>query len=204
MINRERIREQCATSYGKNVRLKHLQRCLSKKKFRKAIEIGCGPAWLLHNVHADKKVGYDLEPIDVFDDVEYVKKGIEDIEEDSVDLLICSEVIEHLEDDQAALNKLYNFMSEDGLIFLTTVNENINVDKSEQDRQRGHFRRYSKDLRRMIEQAGFKTVDFYPAKSQHYYLNKGNISSYSCDVDIFETNKEASAWIYLGIREESK
>jgi len=202
MINRERIREQCATSYGKNVRLKHLQRCLSKKKFRKAIEIGCGPAWLLHNVHADKKVGYDLEPIDVFEDIKYVKKGLEDLGKDSADLLICSEVIEHIEDDQAALHKLYNLVKEKGFIFLTTTNRNTKIDKSEQDKQRGHLRRYSKDLKRMIEQSGFKTLNFYPAKSQHYYLNKGNISSYSCDVDIFEANKEASAWIYFGMKEE--
>jgi hypothetical protein len=201
-LNREEVRQQCLASYGKNVRLKHLQRCLPKRRFKKAVEIGCGPAWLLHNVDAEQKIGYDIGPIDVFDDITYVKRDVGNIKETSVDLLICSEVIEHLEQDQATLNNFGSFMSPGGLIFLTTINKNIKTDKSEQDRIRGHLRRYSKDLRVMMEQAGFRTLDFYPAKSPYYYRHKGDISNYLCEEDMKETAEDASAWIYFGMGEK--
>lgn len=205
MINKKKIRKQCEVSYGKNVRLKHLERCLKNRKFKKAVEIGCGPAWLLHNVNAYQKIGYDIDPIAVFEDVKYIKREVEDIKENFVDLLICSEVIEHLENDQTVLNSFWDFVSEGGLVFLTTINKNVKTDKSEQDKKWGHLRRYSANLKEMMEQARFKTLDFYSAKSQYYYINKGNIKNYSCEKDIEESlESDASMWIYFGVKKEKK
>jgi glycosyltransferase involved in cell wall biosynthesis len=86
---------------------------------------------------------------------------IRDFEPDTV---VCLNVLEHIEDDQAVLNNLRRVLPQGArLVFLVPFNPKLT---SEFDRQIGHFRRYDEgELERKMSRAGF-TVD------QQLYFNK--------------------------------
>ncbi|MFW9875615.1 MAG: class I SAM-dependent methyltransferase [Candidatus Thorarchaeota archaeon] len=197
-MNNKEIIKQLKDSYGKNVRLKHLLQATRNKKFHKVIELGCREGWLLHNIQAQEKIGYDLKPRRIFEDIHYIKTNIESLASNNADLVICSEVIEHIENDEFVVGIIRNQLKNKGLLFLTTINKNIKVDKSEQDRRYGHVHRYGEELRTLLENSGFKTIDFYGIRSPHYYKYKGNIKNYSIIKDRQESIKEASGWVYIG------
>ena len=195
------ILEKCKNSYGKNIRLMHLRECLQNKNIDLAIEFGCREGHLLHNIIANKKIGYDLEPLDVYDDVEYHMSDINNLSKGFANLIICSEVIEHIEEDGISIKKMYDCLKINGALFLTTINNNIKEDKSEIDKERGHIRRYGKELKEKIEKQGFKTLKFYPIRSSYYYDKRGKIKDYLISEDIKEGGENASGWVYFGIKE---
>ncbi len=203
----ENLIRQCERSYGKNVRLKHLQETMRRHApFQKAVELGCREGWLIHNVDAREKIGYDLTPKKVFEDIYYIEGDILWLgkEQGNADLVVCSEVIEHIEDDLCAIEVMNNQLRKGGLLFLTTINNNIRVDKSEQDRRYGHIRRYGNELKTLLEGGGFKTIDFYPIRSPHYYRHKGDLEHYSISKDKQEGRGEASGWVYVGRKNGGK
>ena len=187
-------------SYGKNVRSKHLAYLTEGKKFRKIADFGCGEGYLLHNIPANEKKGYDKNPSPIFNDISYCARDITSLLEKSVDLIICSEVIEHIKDDERVIKNIYNSLRFGGFIFLSTINRDISRDKRELDKQRGHIKRYGVELKHIMEQYGFKTLAFYPFRSKHYYENKDNIQNYSVVKDIQSGAKEASGLIYFGFK----
>lgn len=202
-MKREELIKQCKESYGKNVRLKHLQAGIRKKtSFQKAVELGCRDGWLIHNIYAGEKIGYDLDPERIFGDINYVKGDILWLEEEqgNADLVICSEVIEHIEDEGIAMRIMSDQLRKKGLLFLTTINNNLKRDKSENDKKYGHIRRYGEELKTLLEDNRFKTIDFYPIRSPHYYKNKRYIEHYSISKDKQEGRDEASGWVYVGVK----
>jgi glycosyltransferase involved in cell wall biosynthesis len=79
------------------------------------------------------------------------------LEQYEFDTVVCLNVLEHIEDDRAALARLHDVLVPGGRLLLF-----VPADQSLYgtiDKQVGHFRRYSREeLRQMIESAGF-TVD---------------------------------------------
>ena len=70
-----------------------------------------------------------------------------------------SNVLEHIENDQEALNNIYKKLNNDGLLFLFLPAFQILY--SDMDKKVGHFRRYSKqDIKKKIKKAKFKIVYF--------------------------------------------
>lgn len=187
-------------SYGKNVRLLHLLDLIGKNNFKRAIEIGCGEGYLLHNISANNKTGYDLNPRALFNDITYHLQDIRTRFNDNADIIICSEVIEHIDDDASLIKQLYNLLMPNGLVFLSTINSNISDDKSRLDEERGHFRRYGTNLKTKIEEMGFDTIAFYPFRGKHYYNHKGDFRAYSLKEDIKSSEENASGWIYFGCK----
>ena len=185
-------------SFGKNIRLKHLYEILNNRIFTNAIELGCGEGYLLHNICAKNKLGYDMNPKKVFNDILYFEKDVSESIMGKGDLVICSEVIEHLKDDRKIMNNIYNLLNPKGVVFLSTINNNLDKDKSELDKSRGHYRRYGFELKNRMEQEGFKTILFYPFRSKHYYNSKNNLEDYSIEEDIKQGHNSASGLIYFG------
>jgi SAM-dependent methyltransferase len=190
------------SSYGKNVRLAHLLRNIGKENFNLVVDFGCGEGYLLHNIYAKNKLGYDLHPNKVFNDINYFNQDIESTNLKDVDLIVCSEVIEHIEKDILAIKKIYDSLRKGGKIFLTTINKNIRKDKSKQDKERLHLRRYGTELKEIMEAQGFRTISFYQIRSKHYYLHKGNFKNYNIEEDISQGNEESSGWVYYGEKED--
>lgn len=83
-------------------------------------------------------------------------KQVEDIKQ-NFDFIFSSNVIEHIENDQECIKKLYNKLNKNGVIFVYVPAFNLLF--SEMDTKVGHFRRYrATDLRKLLENAGFKVV----------------------------------------------
>ncbi|RJQ38902.1 class I SAM-dependent methyltransferase [Candidatus Microgenomates bacterium] len=80
------------------------------------------------------------------------------------DFIICSEVIEHLKNDELALKKIFSILNSGGVAIISTPSINAPLFRwglaSEFDNRVGHLRRYSLiELVRKCENAGFKVLE---------------------------------------------
>ena len=90
------------------------------------------------------------------------------------DFVICSEVLEHLQDDQAAIKKIYGLIKKNGLVMITVPSENAPLSKlgviKKFDQISGHLRRYSLDnLILLLEKNNFKVI--YTQKTEGIWRN---------------------------------
>lgn len=83
-----------------------------------------------------------------------IEKGKYFFKNKSFDTIVCINVLEHIKDDEAALQNMYNLLKTNGkLILLVPV---YNFLYGEIDRAINHFRRYDPaKLRKQLEQKGF-------------------------------------------------
>ncbi|OGK41749.1 hypothetical protein A3A74_01490 [Candidatus Roizmanbacteria bacterium RIFCSPLOWO2_01_FULL_35_13] len=127
---------------------------------KKILDIGCG-AGTIDFYLADK--GHDVTGIDIsgkaigsciqtaknlglknvkFKQVNFPKETISG----KFDFIICSEVIEHLEDDKLAIEKIVKLLKKGGILILTTPSESAPLHKwgltKAFDKRVGHLRRY--------------------------------------------------------------
>lgn len=82
------------------------------------------------------------------------------------DLIICSEIIEHVEDDNKLLKDLSKHLNKDGIIFLTTPLETAPLYKlgltKKFDKRVGHLRRYTlKKLKNLIRSNNLEIENVY-------------------------------------------
>jgi sugar phosphate isomerase/epimerase len=187
-------------SYGRNVRLQHFNHNFGKRNFNCAVDLGCGEGYLLHNVCAKEKIGYDMDSKPLFNDIIYKKTDLQSPINDCADLVICSEVLEHVQNDVAILTNASNILVPGGMLFLTTLNANIWSAKSDLDLLRGHIRRYDSSIEAKINEHGFKAIAFYPFRSKYYYQKKGKFAEYGLDEDICAGKEGASGWVYAGVK----
>ena len=102
----------------------------------KVIDVGCGDGRSLFSLFenrfletSDQVVGLDLSPtrINNLKQLPYPIKGVVGgatelpFENSSFDFVICSQVIEHIPDQQKALNELRRILRPQGFLFLSTV-----------------------------------------------------------------------------------
>jgi len=80
------------------------------------------------------------------------------------DVILMSEVIEHLPDDKSAIKECYKNLKRNGILILSTRSENevlyrLGFEKTH-DKRVGHLRRYTVDgLKRMIRSSGFSILE---------------------------------------------
>lgn len=133
----------------------------------KILDIGCGTGGNLKllSEHYENISGVDNSE----EAIKYCKeKGLNNvfsdklpeltqIEDDSIDLIILFDVLEHVEDDEKALFELKDKLKKEGYVFLTVPAYNFLW--SNHDEEFHHKRRYTKkQLEKMLESAGFKTI----------------------------------------------
>jgi len=92
-----------------------------------------------------------------------VMKFPEEYPSEKFDLIICTEVIEHLEDDLKALKVIYKLLKPNGIAIVSTPSLNAPLYRiglaTDFDKRVGHLRRYTMEsLRKLSKQAGFKIV----------------------------------------------
>ncbi len=78
-------------------------------------------------------------------------------------LIICFEVIEHLEDDRLALKRIFDLLKPNGILILSTPSSNAPLYKMGYarnfDRKVGHIRRYTvEQLVKLTRDTGFKII----------------------------------------------
>jgi ubiquinone/menaquinone biosynthesis C-methylase UbiE len=129
------------------------------------LDVGCGTGHLLHLISREapfrKKIGCDVSETAIeigsslFKDISFVLADIYKLPFKDIDVVLCSEVIEHVRDDSRALKEIYRILSSGGLLFLT-----VPFDKNNwtfHDEFFKHYRRYDKDATaKLLENIGFK------------------------------------------------
>jgi SAM-dependent methyltransferase len=123
---------------------------------REAIELA------KHNI-SDSKIKFELK--DIF----------ESQEKDKYQLIVALEVIEHIEDDKGAINKINDLLTEDGKFIMSVPAHQRKW--SIMDRWAGHYRRYEKkDLIKLFEENGFEVEKFYnygfPLTNMLWFIRK--------------------------------
>lgn len=88
--------------------------------------------------------------------------------------IICSEVLEHLQDDQLAIKKIYTLIKPEGQLLLSVPSRNAPLIKfgviKKFDQVSGHLRRYTLDsLKLLLEKNNFKII--YAQKTEGILRN---------------------------------
>lgn len=140
------------------------------------LEVGCGVGTFTRKLAADARVkrllAIDISPAAVDKcrqavrnpNVELRVADVRDIGE-QWDLVICMNVLEHIEDDRGALAHLWSLVAGGGTLFLLVPAHQALFTPF--DAESGHFRRYNR--RRMLELMGDAGV--VPAARRAFYFN---------------------------------
>jgi SAM-dependent methyltransferase len=172
-----------------------LRKYLSLVGYNSIIDIGCGPGILLSTLDLKGKffAGADLSESGIRFCKERWPKGnfkIIDIAKEApkerYDVAVCSEVLEHIKDDLAAMKNLRKTC--DNLVISVPAGK-----YSFSDHEMGHFRRYTKeDMISKLKRAGFKIVKCeywgFPFYSPIYrfFLNNTKVKQRAGKVTIFK------------------
>lgn len=155
--------------------------CLGKNKNKKVLDYGCGAGTLSFYI---SNKGFSVVGVDISKNaIEMCKqnaaqfnlKNISFINSGKIprkikglkfDLIICSEVIEHVDADIKLIRGLASLLKNNGSIIITTPSINAPLYKmgllNEFDKRVGHLRRYSeKELLRRIKLSGLRVVNLY-------------------------------------------
>jgi len=153
-----------------NVPIVNRQADLLKKLIKDAgthtefIEIGCGEG---HNLHVLSRMGLEGTGIDFSDEairlakkrkmknVSLVRSNLYDVKIKNKDLVLLLFVLEHIEDDKRALEKINSVLKLGGHLIISVPAHSKSY--SFQDRLAGHYRRYDKKgIVRKLNNAGFR------------------------------------------------
>ncbi len=85
------------------------------------------------------------------------------LKNENYDLVLFSEVIEHLENDTKALKDIWRVLNHDGLLIITTPSKNAPLYRlgllDTFEKEVGHLRRYTEeDLKELVEKNGFEVL----------------------------------------------
>lgn len=144
----------------------HIERHVMGKEFGVAIDIGGGKSPYKKLMRCDR-----FESIDVEDRTGTGEVTIADVnvsiplESNTVDLIVCTEVLEHLHTPTVALSEMYRILSPGGILVVTTPM--VWQDHEEPN----DFYRYTKyGLKFLVEQAGFTDHDIKPSNGYWYTM----------------------------------
>lgn len=163
--------------------VKMIDECLGKNKIKnkKVLDYGCGAGTL--SFYMSSK-GISVVGVDISNDAvkmckqnaaQFNLKNIDFINSGKIprkikrvkfDLIICSEVIEHVDADTKLIRGLAGLLKNNGSIIITTPSINAPLYRmgllNEFDKRVGHLRRYSEEgLLRKIKLSGLKVINLY-------------------------------------------
>jgi SAM-dependent methyltransferase len=133
------------------------------------IEIGCGEGI---NLELYSKLGLKGKGIDISDkaiklakskqleNIDVERKSVYDIFDGKYDLCFCNMVLEHLKDDDLALEKINSLLNVNGYLILSVPAHSNKYSLG--DKLSGHFRRYNKiDLLNRLRKSDFEIEKFW-------------------------------------------
>ncbi len=164
----------------KNFTYRHILQILNKyiTSSQKILDIGCGAGTLcLYYAHrGNAVVGIDISQTAInrakksasllklkkakFEKMDFPNKT----PQEQFDFIIFTEVIEHLENDELALNKIYKLLKKNGMAFISTPSRNAPLHRlglaKNFDKEVGHLRRYTlKELEKKVKKSGFTIIE---------------------------------------------
>jgi SAM-dependent methyltransferase len=147
-----------------------IENLLEEVEGKKALDIGCG-----HGYYTSKllQLGYAVDAIDISpENIDITKRRLKETTNSSnvnlhnidlfefdtkekYDVIICLEVLEHLEKDVKALELMNAWLKDDGTLIISVPHrEDL---WNFRDEMSGHLRRYSKDeMKKKLDMANFK------------------------------------------------
>jgi len=150
---------------------------------RKILDIGCGSGTISFYLGSKgyRVSGIDISSKAIVSCTESTKRmGLKNVDfklsnfpNDKIfgkyDFVFLSEVIEHLPNDILALKKIYNLLSSQGTLFLSTPSNNAPLYRwgltKEFDKRVGHERRYSiNELSKKLKDANFNIIKIYKSE----------------------------------------
>jgi len=155
------------------------------KKNQQILDIGCGVGTLsLYCASKGLKVtGLDIsktaiskalktaEKFGLNNLTKFIVKDVESLNfrRNKYDLIICSEIIEHLEEDSKLIKRIFGMLKNNGKIIITVPSINAPLHKigytAKFDRKVGHLRRYSEsNLGLLVKSSGFKSFKIFKAE----------------------------------------
>lgn len=119
-------------------RLKKIVQAVPKEENLKILDAGCGEGQLLlkiSKVNSGELYGTDITPVAIESAKERVRGGVFSLqnlrslnfEDDFFDVVICTEVIEHISNYQEAIKELKRVLKKDGLLIITFPNEPLAI-----------------------------------------------------------------------------
>lgn len=135
------------------------------------IDVGCGSGELLAQINkfypAKNLFGFDISSKAIklakknFPKLNFFQGNLIKIPkkfEGKFKTIICSEVLEHLENDLAAIKNLERLSQKNSLVFVSVPS--LTAHWSQLDKSVGHFRRYEpNELERKMTENGFKVIE---------------------------------------------
>lgn len=176
------IKQQSKIISRNNFTYRHIIQTVEKylkSKNAKVLDIGCGAGTVDFYLASkgNRVLGFDISPKAIkacnesarimgldklarFKVVNFPNQSIDD----KFDLVIFSEVIEHLKDDTLALVKINKMLNKNGILILTTPSKHAPLYRLGYakgfDKRVGHLRRYAiQDLSKKCEANGFKIIE---------------------------------------------
>ncbi len=110
-----------------------IKNLLNKKKIKKIIDLGCGDGGIINAIskkYKDKKItGVDISPRRIktlkqkFPKYDFYCKDVcsTKLKKSSFDLIICTQVIEHIENDKKLLKEIYRILKKNGYLYISSV-----------------------------------------------------------------------------------
>ncbi len=160
---------------------------IRKNGFKNLMDIGCGPAMKLRMIHADlpdlQIIGIDQpHPITfckenhpfgqwLSDDFENPNPAHKDLK---ADLILCSDVIEHVVDPDKLLTYIQSRMHKDSLVILSTPDRDRHYGQGfMKSGHKSHIREWNKaEFAQYLESEGWQVLDHFHAQGAKPGLNQ--------------------------------
>jgi ubiquinone/menaquinone biosynthesis C-methylase UbiE len=156
--------------YNYLVRRWTIQGALKGRSFKQILEVGCGISPMAEEARNAVRTDLSWQALSFLDGRDAKGGGNCSVassatelsfQERAFDCVICSEVLEHIENDEKALDEIYRVLKPGGEFFLTgPIHQK---DFGFDDEFVGHYRRYEVDsLCRELKRRGFKHFEIRP------------------------------------------
>jgi SAM-dependent methyltransferase len=165
--------ESCLKRYNSDI-VKRMKGCLGDE-IQSVLDFGAGIGTLINQWQQQLNIQPDCFEIDPAFQKVLNERGLNvhqaysSLKINSYDVVYSSNVLEHIEDDQAALEQMYNLIKPGGqlMLFLPAFMCIYN----HLDQHVGHFRRYRRsELIRKVELAGFKVTKSHYCDSVGFFV----------------------------------
>ena len=130
------------------------------KKKMKVLDYGCGAGNNL-NIFSNVKTLHAYEKSNLAKTL-IKKKNVKIVNklDTDYDIILCSDVLEHIKDDKLIIDIFHNSLKKNGLLFLTVPA--LPILYTNKDKELGHYRRYKmKDLKKLFKNFKIQYLSYY-------------------------------------------